>query len=677
MMRFAVIAACSLLVLTTMGHTHEEKDLICNDSFVPATSVCDGTLDCSELDDISNDESPHICAPLPYLEWEASLAVHNVTSTSVQLSWTMTTANDSEDSLLLAGYFLTGKSEGRSFQNTISGRLLSHPIQWLKPWTDYTFILRPFYTETGRPHRQYKVGKAASAQIRTLSSVPEVPSLVSVVSAQPRNVVLSIVGPSAWNCAPVGFNLQWEATSESRGPRGSMEAPLTEDWSPEENTFNVTLPLRGGTDYRISVRATGTNSHGDKVWGPDLEIEVSVTLGSYDIWAHPVGSSKAVISWRASQAAENFVVTVHKDLGNENFRYHASFEFDGTGKTSSRYTALINDLEPWKRYEVTLQGCSQNVCSDSVSTTFDTLPEDFPRPALTKVAATSSSSFEVAWTFPQDDTRLYKGFQVLYCPTNQDICTVLYTTENSVTVSGLAPNSAFNIYVQAQLTNFDGRPILGPAAKASITTWNNLPMLHTKYAATIQESNDCLLQWTCYNSTIDYFQYKTRTDDSWTTCKNTADCDVTFFHERRVTSTSGYIRFGHEAQYGYGEVFVRGCNGNGCGPESSTYVPAVVTGPSRLSAVSVTPEGERAHVSWLVSEKRVYDGIEVVWNCSTTEAVFNIRLSKRTYGAAAPLYVPSENAEKCTFNASTYLDNQNGATYYSTPVQATQKGIVH
>ncbi|XP_075736987.1 receptor-type tyrosine-protein phosphatase F isoform X2 [Rhipicephalus microplus] len=580
MMRFAVIAACSLLVLTTMGHTHEEKDLICNDSFVPATSVCDGTLDCSELDDISNDESPHICAPLPYLEWEASLAVHNVTSTSVQLSWTMTTANDSEDSLLLAGYFLTGKSEGRSFQNTISGRLLSHPIQWLKPWTDYTFILRPFYTETGRPHRQYKVGKAASAQIRTLSSVPEVPSLVSVVSAQPRNVVLSIVGPSAWNCAPVGFNLQWEATSESRGPRGSMEAPLTEDWSPEENTFNVTLPLRGGTDYRISVRATGTNSHGDKVWGPDLEIEVSVTL-------------------------------------------------------------------------------------------------DFPRPALTKVAATSSSSFEVAWTFPQDDTRLYKGFQVLYCPTNQDICTVLYTTENSVTVSGLAPNSAFNIYVQAQLTNFDGRPILGPAAKASITTWNNLPMLHTKYAATIQESNDCLLQWTCYNSTIDYFQYKTRTDDSWTTCKNTADCDVTFFHERRVTSTSGYIRFGHEAQYGYGEVFVRGCNGNGCGPESSTYVPAVVTGPSRLSAVSVTPEGERAHVSWLVSEKRVYDGIEVVWNCSTTEAVFNIRLSKRTYGAAAPLYVPSENAEKCTFNASTYLDNQNGATYYSTPVQATQKGIVH
>uniref|UniRef100_A0A6M2DAW8 Putative secreted protein n=1 Tax=Rhipicephalus microplus TaxID=6941 RepID=A0A6M2DAW8_RHIMP len=68
MMRFAVIAACSLLVLTTMGHTHEEKDLICNDSFVPATSVCDGTLDCSELDDISNDESPHICGKcvMPY-----------------------------------------------------------------------------------------------------------------------------------------------------------------------------------------------------------------------------------------------------------------------------------------------------------------------------------------------------------------------------------------------------------------------------------------------------------------------------------------------------------------------------------------------------------------------------------------------------------------------------------
>ncbi|KAH7982647.1 hypothetical protein HPB52_006268 [Rhipicephalus sanguineus] len=68
--------------------------------------------------------------------------------------------------------------------------------------------------------------------------------------------------------------------SESRGPRGSVEALLTEDWSPEENALNVTLPLQGGTDYQISVRAAGRDSQGKIVWGPELEVEVSVTLVS-------------------------------------------------------------------------------------------------------------------------------------------------------------------------------------------------------------------------------------------------------------------------------------------------------------------------------------------------------------------------------------------------------------
>uniref|UniRef100_L7M0X2 Putative collagen alpha-1vii chain n=1 Tax=Rhipicephalus pulchellus TaxID=72859 RepID=L7M0X2_RHIPC len=675
MMHVVVIAACSLLVVATTGHRYEEKDLICNGSFLPATSICDGVLDCSEPDDSSSDESPDICAPSPYLEWEASLAVHNVTSTSVLLSWAMATADDSEDSLLLAGYFLTGKSEPHSFQNIISGRLLSHHMQWLKPWTEYTVILRPFYTQTGRPHRQYKVGKAASVQVQTLSSVPEVPSLVSVVSAQQRNVVLNIVGPSAWNSAPIGFYLYWEAAKESRGPRGSVQALLTEDWSPEENAFNVTLPLQGGTDYRISVRAAGRDSHGDIVQGPDLEVQVSVTIGSYDIWAYPVSSSEAIISWRASQAADIFRMTVHTDLGNDNLRHYTSLEFDGTGKTSSRHTVLINNLQPWKRYVVTLEGCSENVCSDSVNTTFDTLPEDFPRPAVKKVAATSNSSFEIAWTFPQDDTRLYKGFQVLYCLNNQEPHFALYTTENNVTVSGLAPSSTYNIYVQAQLTNSDGRPLLGPAATASITTWSNLPVLHANYAANIQEDNACLLQWSSSNSTIDYLQYRTRVHDSWTTCENTADCDVTFFHEWTATSTSGYIRFGHEAQYGYEEVFLRACNGYGCGPESSAVVSEVVTGPSRLSTVSVTSQGKLAYVSWLASNEGSYDGIEVVWNCSDDEGVvYNTRIPKSAYGVKTPLHVPSGNAEKCAFNVSTYRDDQNGATYYSTPMQATRQG---
>ncbi|KAH6946115.1 hypothetical protein HPB50_011748 [Hyalomma asiaticum] len=688
MMHVMLVAACLFLLFihTTTGYSYEEKDFHCHGTILPATSVCDGTRDCTAPDDVPNDESPDICAPSSYLGLEASLEIHNVTSTSALLSWTMTAAHDPEDSLMLAGYFLTGKSEPHSFQNVISGQLLSHHAQWLKPWTNYTLILRPFYTETGRPHRQYKVGKAASAQVRTLSTQPEAPSLVTVLSAQQRNVVLNIVGPSSWNSAPVGFSLHWQATSESRGQRGILEAPLTADWTPQENALNVTLPLQGGIDYTISVRAIGKDSSGAIVRGPDVEVDVGVTLDSYDISAYPINSSKAIISWRISEGADFYVG--HRDL-----TYETTLEINGTGKVPSRNSIVIDDLQSWKRYVVTVQGCNESSCSDAVHTTFDTLPEDFPSPTLTNVAATSNSSFEIDWTFPQHDIRLYDGFRVLYCLNDQEPCFVLRTKKNNVTVRGLAHNSTFEIYVQAQWTSYDGRSLLGPVATASITTWSDVPVLRAKHAANMQESYSCVIQWTCANSSIDYLQelsqhggnghqedlermskkdkesvydvrpvaypglaralrvqlsrseayvevpqrqadyqepveerksplkqnrrdfspsyrrvedcrilvlhqYKTRADDYWNTCDNSANCDVTFFRERTATFASGYIRFGHEAQYGYNEVFVRACNSYGCGPESSVAVSAdVIAGRAGIARNKCELERVR-HLPW-------------------------------------------------------------------------------
>lgn len=674
MMHVMLVAACLFLLFvhTTTGYSYEEKDFHCHGTILPATSVCDGTLDCTTAEDVPNDESPEICAPSPYLGQEASLEIHNVTSTSALLSWTITAAHDPEDSLMLAGYFLTGKSEPHSFQSVISGQLLSHHAQWLKPWTNYTLILRPFYTETGRPHRQYKVGKAASAQVLTLSTQPEALSLVTVLSAQQRNVVLNIVGPSSWNSAPVGFSLRWVATSESPGPRGTLEAPLTGDWTPQENALNVTLPLQGGIDYTISVSAVGKDSWGAIVRGPEVEVDVGVTLDSYDISAYAINSSKAIISWRSSEVADFYVMTVYTDTGHRDLTYQTMLEFHGTGKVPSRNSVVIDDLQPWKRYVVTVQGCNESACSNAVDTTFDTLPEDFPSPTVTNVAATSNSSFEIAWTFPQHDTRLYDGFRVLYCLNDREPCFVLHTKKNNVTVRGLAPNSTFEIYVRAQLTSYDGRPLLGPVTTASITTWSDVPVLHVKHAANMQESYSCVLQWTCANSSIDYLQYKTRVDDYWNTCDNSAKCDITFFRERTATFASGYIRFGHEAQYGYNEVFVRACNSYGCGPESSVAVSADVIGPVKLSMVSVTLQDNLASISWFTSRRGRLDGLEVEWNCNDDEGVsYNSRIGKNTYGGTAPVYVPPENAEKCAFNVSTYIDDPNGTTYYSAPMRAT------
>ncbi|XP_037568115.2 uncharacterized protein LOC119448983 [Dermacentor silvarum] len=502
-----------VLFLDSTSSGHEEKDFQCPHTGVPvpSTSVCDGLLDCilpsgaSSVDDLS-DESTEICAPTPFLDNEILLQSRDVTSTSAQLSWSKATTRVSNHSLKLAGYFVTGKSEPHAFHNTISGRLHSYQAQWLKPWTHYALILRPFYTESGKPQASYKIGRAASVNVLTLSSEPEAPGLVSVLSAQQRNVVLNIVGPPTWNSDPVGFHVRWEAISDRRGPNGELSVPLPADWSPVENTLNVTIPLPGGHDYRIFVSARGADSSSGDRSGPAIDVDVSVPLDSYEISAHVVDSRKAVISWRASELVELFKLTVYT-YSDGYLRFHRSWKFEGTNKMSSRCTVPINDLQPWMHYMASLEGCSGEICSAAVNTTFITPPTYLSSPSVTRVEATSNSSFELAWDFSQHDNRLYHGFRVKYCPSNIASCPVLDTTDKNLIVHGLNPGTTVNIYVRAQFRSSDGRLRLGNVAAASVTTWNDIPDLEVTYETNVQdEVGTCLLRWVCVNSSVDYIQ---------------------------------------------------------------------------------------------------------------------------------------------------------------------------
>ncbi|KAK8769569.1 hypothetical protein V5799_013965, partial [Amblyomma americanum] len=367
-----------LLLVRATILAYEEKDFKCWDksSVVATTSVCDGVLDC--LTPHGSDESPEICAPTFYLDQEVTLEVRNVTSTSIELSWPNTRRHEHRQPLTLAGYFLTGKSNRHSFQNTVSGRLLSYKVQWLKPWTQYTIILRPYYTESGKPHGTQKIGRAASADIRTLPSEPEAPVQVSVLSARQRTAVLNIVGPTAWNSDPVGFHVLWEAVGDSNGQRGGLEVQLPADWSPEENTINATLSLQGGGDYRLSVSAVGTDGAGAVLRGPGVEIETRMPFG---------------------------------------------------------------------------------------------------------------------------------------------------------------------------------------------------PKITVEHGANMQSKDGTsLLRWTCVNGTVDYLQYSTTEAEEWSTCNNSAICDVTVDHGHTATLTTGFLRLTHGVTEGILMVWVRGCNSYGCGHESSVSV---------------------------------------------------------------------------------------------------------
>ncbi|KAH6919766.1 hypothetical protein HPB50_029246 [Hyalomma asiaticum] len=139
--------------------------------------------------------------------------------------------------------------------------------------------------------------------------------------------------------------------------------------------------------------------------------------------------------------------------GEDVYDIFAIRKFEGSQKASSRRTVLLTDLQPWRYYMASL--------------------EDIPAVVVTHIGSTSTSSFDLAWTFPQNDSRLYDGFSVEYCPEKLAACFVVYTEEKKLTVEGLDPASKVGVEVRAQFKGTDGRMLLGPAARASITTWKD------------------------------------------------------------------------------------------------------------------------------------------------------------------------------------------------------------
>ncbi|XP_049516781.1 fibronectin-like isoform X2 [Dermacentor silvarum] len=624
--------ALLLLCFYRMSSCYEEKDFSClhEDVLIPTTSVCNGVVDCvppsdpSSSDDLS-DESSDICATGYLLNTDISFENPDITRTSAHLYWSvLTTKSQKHSTMKLAGYFLTGKSVPHSFQNIVSGRLHSYQAHWLKPWTNYTLILRPFYTESGKPQTTYRIGKAATMNFQTLPAEPEAPDLVSVLSTRRRDVVLNVVGPSAWNSDPVGFRVRWNATSEFRGPQGELLVTLPLDWSPVENALNVTLPLPGGIDYLVSVVAVGADGSGERLEGPQQEVEVNVPLGSCEVSAYAVDSTTALISWRASDQVDMFRMTLYIDSGENDIQIHTVRKFDAMQKVTSRHSVPIANLQPWKYYVVSLEGCSAEKCSDAVNATFTTPPARIPSPTLTNVESTSPSTFEITWQFSQNDTRLYDGFRVRYCPSNADSCFLVQTKEKQLTVHGLAPQTTCQIYVEAKCKSLDGKPLLGSEATASVTTWSDLPVMYFKKEAEIKgAASPCVLSWTCTNSSVDYLQYKTTASGGWTTCNGTAECDVTVNHGQTPAFTSGYLRLtdplpGHNSD---SRFTVRGCNIHGCALEHAFSTSTANAGPASLPAATVIPKDGKTQLRWNVTGRHNFGGIEVTWHCYDNKSI--------------------------------------------------------
>ncbi|XP_077547817.1 uncharacterized protein LOC144160082 [Haemaphysalis longicornis] len=686
-----------LLPLVKTDASYDERDFACEpgDVRIPTTSVCDGVLDCTSDGDAASDgglsdESGDICAPAPYLERDFSLVASEVTNTSLVLSWSKGATKMPNQSLELAGYFVTGRSEPHSFQNTVSRRLRTYQVQWLKPWTQYTLIMRPFYTETGKPQRLYKVGRAASVAVTTLPSAPGRPALVSVLSAQQRNVALSIVGPSFWNSDALAFHVRWEPTGRGPGPRGELTVPLDADWSAEENSLNATLPLPGSWVYRVYVSAVGADTSGATLNGPELEVEVSVPLDSYEISVYSVQSTSAVLSWRSSQRADVFKhqcrgrmlsalhiipysylfqVTVAESSTEGSTFNSRSYKFDGTQQISARHTIAVTGLKSWCYYVTILEGCSAEACRESVNTTFITPPSGAPRPRITRVESTSPSSFEIGWQFAQYDARLYDGFRVQFCTESYEggTCFVTRTTERKFTAQELKPGTTYYIVVSPQFRTLHGELWLGQPDRASIKTWDHVPLLTVSHHEDIDDGfGTSLFAWTCVNSSVSHLQYKLDGGGDWVTCNDSADCDTTLEYPSTAALTRGYLRLTHHRKNQAIGVAIRGCNSYHCGHENVLRTSTHKTASLGTPVVTLSWQEDGAHTE--CDHRNDNGDLEILWKCGAGPDIHRKQSLPSGNRCRTKIYGLTEKAQDCELSVARY---QKGfeKTYYGPRVQ--------
>ncbi|XP_050024433.3 uncharacterized protein [Dermacentor andersoni] len=341
---------------------------------------------------------------------------------------------------------------------------------------------------------------------------------------------------------------------------------------------------------------------------------------------------------------------------------------------SSRCTVPINNLQPWTYYIASLEGCSGEICSSAVNTTLITPPTELPRPSVTRVEAASNSSFEIAWEFSQNDTRLYDGFRGKYCPSNLASCVEFETNDKNLTVHGLYPGTTVQVNVQAQFRSSDGRLLVGYVAAAAVTTWKDTPDLDVTLETNVQdEVATSLLRWVCVNSSVDYIQYRELEGEEWTTCSDSADCDITINNGRTAALSSGYLRLTHQIPQDYITIWIRGCNDHGCGRERHLSQRSQSAGPPSLSTVIIVLSKSDALLKWNEAYPSGYDGIEVTWRCNGNKKTFNrIIISHfshyETYKEASLKGIPA-NAEHCKFLVSTY-SHRSGGRHYGPPMDA-------
>ncbi|CAN7988022.1 unnamed protein product [Ixodes hexagonus] len=614
----------------------------------------------------------HIVAPNAYLRQDLLLTASAVTNHSVFLQWSSGEGLPDQDEgyLQLSGYILTGRSRSHLFQKILEPSVTEYNVSCLKPWNEYNITLRRFYTNDGGGHRPISLGRAAAVSARTNAYVPPSPSAIQVIGAKQGEVNVRIADPHSWNGMPLKYHVRWQPKDPLRGLPGSMELEIPSTRPPDQDWMNVSLPLEPGAPYTVFVSAENAGESPNVVFrGPEISHDVtSLPRDPIGLSVDSLSSRELLVSWGVAGPAEFFRVTHHaksrnvvpvKNSRNQHFVEFAKYYptvVDGGGSESSIRSVIVDNLPPSKHYTVEVEACSSSGCSGQLTTLAIAKPVAIPEPVITDVASNSSSSFKVAWTFPDDDSSYYEGFLVRYCSA-ASFCRDNYTDLHNLNAINLIAGTRFDVEVRARVKHADGRVELGPSAKAQVSTWKEVPLEPgLEVRASEATSNKLVLSWTFVNSTVDYLQVS-KDDNIWMNCKDDASCDAAVMHGWTPQFKTGFITLKDLEPYTFYNVSLRGCNDAGCGEKTTVHVRTGMAAPGEPAELDVSQNGSAVVVAWghpLVPAGPL-NGYIVSWQCASKE-----KRSTTVDGPQLSLQGLPQEGFNCTFWVSGFNKTPEG-----------------
>ncbi|XP_064470960.1 uncharacterized protein LOC135385530 [Ornithodoros turicata] len=638
---------------------------------IDSLSFCDGEGDCTNHED----EDPDIC------DGDLSRFRQTVPETGntwAQLNWDVEGYHLKNPN----GFLLTHKLNHAALTIKLeSSQQRSYLMEDLLPSTSYTIILRPYAQwdsqsfrvgkahavtvhthKTGVPantapagledlgvHCQDPIAPQSNITVASKSLCDEVQDCfqgadeMKELCGNIQQVQLSVEARAdkfvilKWSV--LGHGSPWGTSTEKQratiyGPRtlpdgffvttiSNMEIVTPHFESLAGRRYMITN-LNSSTNYTFTLRPhiNSTESRrGYRIGKVVSESVMTKTAVLHNLTSFSVNGNRTVLLWNAEPDAQFFRVT----YGDGQSQILTKMQSFPNATAIDQKNKVFSILLPADTATSLFTGaaCGNHECSDNVTMRIDEagqVPGD-PVVKITSVAATSPTSFYVRWTIENYNLTSIDGYWVRYCVKSSTSCRLVQLSKASLTVTGLTPGTTYNVKVQPRIKTRDGAIELGSVGEAQVSTWTIAPaspMLHLYHVLT----PPCRLhvEWAFYNSTLAYIQISLE-NGTWLNCTTSAHCNA---HVYDSVTTKGSLILWNLEYYTTYNLFVRGCNDNGCGSDSTIAFSTPIYASS--APVNISIEHIANGTMLLRWERPLHprgplDGYDVCWKCAEETTV--------------------------------------------------------